>query len=332
MKICGWLLIIGLLFSSAAGAKGLRDPRLRDEDISGLGLATKIDKLPNGNYKYTYTITSPASASGDVLDFYLDINCPNMPDIGEQHIDDAGYTREYNRSADGRHVPLQSSIVGLSQKIASITRDNLFVMLVNIPPGQSRSVSLLSRNRPGNLRFKTTVSAAQESAYDYLDETGERWKYSMESMPWYPDWEVHGIVKGPTCPEDAATPLTRPIFNGQRMPEELRETDRLLNYEVKGNRNRWHELATVTEVKLRIYYGYGISAPSLVAQLNGRDITTMLHPEEKKGAYEDITLPLEGAVTKLKLVVCDASEVNSDGSFPPKSCDEDHFEIRRPLP
>ena len=325
------LLAIGIISSTTYSAEPLKDPKLRDEDISGLSITTKIEKQADSKYKYTYTISNPAYSLDDILSFYLDIECPNMPNVGEQHTDDAGYTRESNSSADGRHVPLQSSIDGLSQKMASITRDNIFMTIVSIQPGQTRNIVIVSPNKPGYLHFKTTVTSADESAYDYLDESGENWKYPMDDMPWYEDWQVHGIVKGPACQENAATPLTRPIFNGQRMPLEPRDTDRLLRYETKGSRNRWHESAGVSEVKIRIHYDFLIDAASFSAQINGRDISSTFHPDDKAGVYEDIVLPLEGAITKLRFEVCDRYGKISDGSFNPDKCDVDLFEIRRPL-
>jgi hypothetical protein len=214
--------------------------------------------------------------------------------------------------------------------MSGITYWNQFTTMISLPPGHPRVVAIVSPNKPGYLPFKVALSDTRFVEYDYLDETGNDWKYEPGEFPYESDWEVHGLVKGPACVGHEATPLTRPIFDGQRMPEEHRNINALLRYEVTGNRNRWHAQASETQVKLRVYYGTAINPSTFTATLNGNDVKHLFHPSPYRDEW--VTLPLEGARTLITLSVEPDARYYADRDQYPERRDIDPFEIRRPLP
>lgn len=318
LRDCRLLVVVMLAVTASYSNAESNDPRLRDEDISAVKTTVQIEKQADGNFRYIYTVTNDTRSKGTIGSMLFDVNCPNMPNVGERRIDSAGMTRDADYSADGRHVPFTSELVGFRKRSAGFSRHNEFGIMLMIPRGDSRSFILISPNKPGNLPFYLDDSTGNEKFYDYWDDSGQ-FRFEDGEVPWYEDWEVHGVIKGPTCTENVATPLTRPIFDGQRMPEESREINGLLRFEVKPNRNRWHEPITTTSTKFRIYYDYAIDATRFSVTLNGRDVTLLFHPSEKLGSYEEVTLPLDGWRTVIEFKGCKSAA----------ACDVDPFEVRR---
>lgn len=300
------------------------DPMTRDEDISQASLKSTIKKLPDGKYEYRYVLHSPATSKGTISAVKFDVYCENMPDIGEQQVDDQGLTRDFDSSRDGRHIPLQSKMSGTNLRYAGVTRDNMFTVTLENEPGQSREFILLSNNPPGYLPYAFRVSEKNEKLYGYWDEAGQ---LINENAPWYERWEVHGVIKGPACIGRAATPMTRPTFDGQRMPTESRDIDSLLRFEVPGSRNRWHAAPNVNSVKFRVYYSYFADENTFKVTINGVDSTNLFNPDP--GAYEEVTIPLQGNQTLIEFSV-DAKPgyFNNLGDYDTLT-DVDQFEIRK---
>lgn len=322
------LILLAAMFSSQIHAAEKLNPRDRDEDISGTTIATAIKKLPDGRYSYTYTFKNPNFSKDDVSNLHLDVFCPGMPDIGKQNIDSQGKTRDEDHSRDGRHVRLESKLVGFKTRLGSFTARNVFRSGLGVLPGYERQLELVSANKPGYLHFTLEPTMNDEGKYDYT----ELWanQGDVPDIPWYDDWEVHGLIKGPACEGYEANPLTRPIFDGQLMPEEQREINGLLRYEVPGNRNRWHAPASQTELKLRVYYNLdNIDPATFSATLNGRDIKALFRPG--KVWDEWVTLPLEGPRTEIELSVEPRPGRYEDAERYPVRRDVDPFEIRRPI-
>ncbi len=123
--------------------------------------------------------------------------------------------------------------------------------------------------------------------------------------------------------------MTRPVFDGQPMRNETRDINRLLKFEIKGNRNRFHAPASQTEVKLKVYYSYDIDKTTFTATLNGRDISSLFTPNP--GATQDVVIPLEGARSLINVAVYKNGARNEDGKLNLMLRDLGPFEIRRPL-
>lgn len=323
-------LVSAALFSvSLSSAADLRNPITRDEDISGLQVATKIERVDSENYRYRYTFTLPATAKGTAQNIYIQMNCPNMDEEDARAIDDGGFTRVADYSKDGRHVSVLAAVTGTSQFDAEFSQFNMLRIMLALEPGKTRQLDLLSTAKPGYLPMAVTVSPIHEEEYDY--SMFDDHESISPRAPWYPDWVISGLLQGPACPGSEATPLTRPIMSGQNMPDELNGINELLQYEVKGNRNRWHAATTESSIKLRVKYGYKIDPSTFTATLNGRDIRSLFNPVA--GGTQDITLPLEGARTYIELAVFPrAGTFEAQGLAEDELHDIDPFEIRRPLP
>lgn len=312
------------LLTTAVSAEVLLDPMTRDEDISLSTLNGVIKKQPDGKYQYNYTLVTPATAKGTINSIKFDTYCEGMPDLGEQDIDDLNMIRDFDRSRDGRHVPIESSLLGSQLRIAGFNRDNEFMMTMANAPGHTRKFALNSPNAPGYIHYQLTVSSDNEHLYDYWTEDGQA-KYP--NAPRNDRWEIHGVIKGPVCLGRAATPMTRPIFDGQKMKAESRDINSLLQYEVPGNRNRWHVAQNINEVKFRIYYSYFMDETTFKVLVNGVDQTNLFHPDP--GANEYVTIPLQGNQTLIEFSVVAKSGYFTDRDEHQTRKDYDQFEIRK---
>lgn len=318
-----------MLASSFCSAAELLDPRTRDEDISALDVVVKISSI-EGKRLYRYSISKKAPTIGELARMDVDIYCAEFPNLGPG-FGSAGRGKPYNLSRTQKHVPVELNVVGSSTASRGVDAGNRAAFSMFGALAYPLTVEIFSTAKPGYRRYVLRAETGRNDVkYDYsgVDET-ER---DDPSIPSDRDWEVHGVIPGPACPGQEATPMTRPIFGGQRWGRESYEKDNLLTFEVKGNRNRWHDVATTTNVKFRIYYASTVEPTAFSATLNGRDVSSLFHPADTLGHYEEVTLPLEGPRTLIQLTACDASAKRPDGSYDVEQCDVDPFEIRRPVP
>src|SRR3990167_5249477 len=105
-------IAVYLLITTGTVLAGSKDPRTRDEDVSGLSITSKVERVGDEMFRYTYTIKGGENARGTITDIKFDAFCPGMPDIGKQDIDKEGGTQDFDKSWDGRHVPLTSKLIG----------------------------------------------------------------------------------------------------------------------------------------------------------------------------------------------------------------------------
>jgi len=120
------ILILGMLTLIAeqniAEEIYLKNPLLRDEDISRTIISANYKILPSGLYEYTYDIKSPKNNKGIISGFFLDIACDS--DFGIFAYDEpaAEYFKNYSNS--GLHVPVQGYGVMLHTGYVSVTGNN----------------------------------------------------------------------------------------------------------------------------------------------------------------------------------------------------------------
>ncbi|MFN4291044.1 MAG: hypothetical protein ACK4E7_09230 [Permianibacter sp.] len=319
------LMMLALVVSLSATAAELLDPTTRDEDISSIQVTTKITRAADGKYRYLYTLVSPATTLGVAQDLFFAMNCPLMDEAGPQQAGNTGFQNVYDYSEDGRHVPIALNVIDMSHFDAGFDPSNTLRIMVVVQPGATRQFEIVSTAKPGYLPFSMTVNRNRETEYDY--SMFGRHEPVSPRAPWYPDWLLSGLLMGPACPGAEATPITRPIYSGQDMPDEEGGVNELLRYEVKGNRNRWHASATETSIKLRVYYGDQIDKTTFTATLNGRDISSLFAPNP--GASQEVVIPLEGEKSLIKLSVYQVGAKNDKGQLNPFMQDLDPFEIRR---
>ncbi|MFN4292494.1 MAG: hypothetical protein ACK4E7_16690, partial [Permianibacter sp.] len=174
--------VLGLLMACVAIA-GSKDPRTRDEDVSGMSITSKVERVGDEQFRYTYTIKGGETARGTITDIKFDVFCPGMPDIGQQVIGEVGDNVDMDRSRDGRHVPLTSKLVGSPKRDSVFQSDNLFRTLIMLFPNSTRTIELLSPNAPGYVHFQTSLSSEHEADYDYT----ELWEKQgdVPDIPWY---------------------------------------------------------------------------------------------------------------------------------------------------
>ncbi len=323
------ILLLLAVASSAVNAAELLDPNTRDEDISAVDVSVKVSNL-DGKRLYRYSVSKKAPTIGELARMEVDIYCAGYPDLG-QGFGFAGRGKPFNVSKNQKHVPVELNVIGSSTASRGVNAGNLavFSMFGDLP--YPITVDILSPARPGYRRYILRAQTADnDSKYDYSAFNEE--DFYHPPVPTDRDWEVHGVIPGPACPGQEANPMTRPIMPGQHMPNETYEMNERLRYEVKGNRNRWHDLATTTDVKFRIYYASSVDPAAFKATLNSRDVSSLFHPSDALGHYEEVTLPLDGVRTLIHFTACDASAKRSDGSYDVEKCDVDPFEIRRTVP
>lgn len=205
----------------------VKDPALRDEDISAAQLRAMVRELPTGMYEYVYDIVSPPSNKGRIVTLRIDARCeldfggfsyPDPPDPYEG--DDS--------SIGGQHVPIRayrvvSSAGAVLAGAPGISTSNAVYWGLNLKPGgEVRGIRMLSPAPPGSRTYQLEVGI---NATD-LGADGTGWNYeSCESVgcpdvPWVQDFRVTGMTTAPAC---SLTPPPEPA----RFPGSMNESDRV---------------------------------------------------------------------------------------------------------
>jgi len=324
MKTSLFIMSVCLVSSALAALAGQKDPRTRDEDISGITVSVKIERPGNGIYRYVYTLKSPQNTIGIARRFALDVFCENLPETGPQrNVGRPGVP--FNLTRDGRHLPVTVQVLDDSIFSAGIDSANAASARVTATPSSTKIVAITAGAKPGYRKFLLTPDYAEhEHEYNYagIDETDQ----DDLSVPSSWDFEVHGVIPGPACVGQEANPTTRPVLGGQRMLDETRQTDTLLSYEIKGNRNRFHVPAGTSSLNLKVYYRYDIDPATFKATLNGDDISALFQPD---GGQQDVVIPLTATRNLLRLSAYPVNAKDSRGIFIRGLHDIDPFEVRR---
>lgn len=310
------ILLEGWFDGGFAYAEALRDPRLRDEDLSYSTVSVHVVQRQDGFYEYTYDIVNPAENRGAIADFMMDVSCDL--DFGQITFPEPRYPFDRGSFSDpSQHVPVQPYGVTGSTTIQSVTVFNWVSWGMNMGPGRTaKGLRLLSPAPPGPRAYKLVPSVDIEG-WDYASY-GE----DDPTVPWIEDWTVTGTITGPAC---ALAPPDEPVrfpgtANGPSTDNEL------LTYS-EPLRDRWHAGPEAKEVTFTIHYSALIDPKTFHVEPGWA--RGQFHPQP--GGTETVTLPLKQAVNKFQL------QVQAQTERGPKAKDEhgaplaDHdvFEIRR---
>ncbi|MBN4080642.1 hypothetical protein JYT31_03155 [Beggiatoa alba] len=317
------MLMVVLFLSTYAYAQVLKDPRMRDEDISGTIVSVKVTLLPSGLYEYVYDVTSPETNKGRILDFGIDIACSqNFGAFAYPEPPAPYFSGDF--SGDGKHIPIQAYGVKGFTGLMSISKDNKIGWLVAMDPGDiAKGFRIISPAPPGPRTYKLFPSMDTEGwDYDTYEEDPD--------VPWTPDFTVYGTITGPSC---LLTPPTEPpadryAGNGH----ESAEINDLLTYSAPL-RDRFHVSDGTTVYAMTLHYGKNIDPKSFkVAPGKLRDLFNPV-----AGTSETVQLPLSKKKNKFKLKVRlvkskdkadDDIDKDDKKKGKGKTKDKDTFEIR----
>lgn len=245
----------------------LRDPKLRDEDISNTIVSVNVEP-GNGLYKYTYTIESPDTNKGIINDFLVDVSCDIQFDEVEIPVEGDRLGYNGNKSEDGQHVPVEIFAGYGTSNIYSITSNNHALWNIYLKPGETiTNVYLISPAPPGERTY---------TLIPYMDTAG--WDYNLydeddPAVPWIGDFTITDTVIGPSCSEDQPPPSELFLGSGK----EPFNINGLLSYSTPEQDPIY--LDSINDsIKIHIYYSESIQKKFFKAKLNGADISDKFSP------------------------------------------------------
>ena len=328
--LCAWVVAV-------EAAEPLKDPRLRDENISTTTVTVDVSRNAAGHYVYTYDIDAPISNLGKILTFGVDISCETKPDA--RGFDASDYPRDpalraiRNFSQDGKHVPVAVDAPAGQAAIVTIAVHNGVGWAVGVEPGDvSRGLTIISPYPPGP-RVYTLIPSIRykEEQWDYSDVAEDD-----PEVSWLDDWIVTGITTGPACPgeeypDDGTEPDARfpgSPFRGQ--PEQLNE---LLTYSAPL-RDQFHVEAGTRELEMTIHYHETIDPRSFRVTPERNQLRRLFNPRPRTS--ETVRIPLEPGKNRIELQVQTAFTPPGQGETPPREAhgrggvamDRDVFVIR----
>ena len=328
MILCLWAWM-----PSVGAVDPIKDPRLRDEDVSATSVAVQVTRNPAGLYVYTFDVESPSSNTGRILLFTLDIACNEVVDAKGFRPGDFPSDAGHSLSEDGRHVPVAIDAPWGQAAAFRIGFNNDVRWSLAANPGtDSRGLTLISPYPPGAREYNVIPSVRyNEEQWDYSDIAEDD-----PEISWLDDWIVTGITTGPACPgeeysDDGTEPDVRfpgSPFRGQ--PEQLNE---LLTYSAPL-RDQFHVEAGTHEFEMTIHYHEDIDPRSFRVTPERNQLRRLFNP--RPGGSETVRIPLEPGKNRIELQVQTAFTPPGQGETPPReargrggvSMDRDVFVIR----
>lgn len=319
------LLALFLSLPSHSDEQTLRDPALRDEDISSLSFVANVAKS-NDLYVYSYTISAPDNSVSYPDSFSLDIACPNLPSTTPEK-SHGGTDKGFYYSMNGKHAGIDISIPKDLSFNAGVTAFNEVTFDIPVLRGKTKTFTLMSPSPPTHRQYHIDAETIRnERLYDYsnVDESEQ----DDPAIPSDSDWEVWGVTLGPACSNQVHGPNSQPIFDGQKTRFESRRINQLLRFELEQRRNRFHASASQATFRVKVLYAQNIDPSTFRAHLNNTDISQLFQPAP--GTEEWVEVPLDEARSRITLSVYEGGAVYEDGSMNERMLDIDPFEIRRP--
>lgn len=194
-------ILFAILMPAVTFAGELKDPFLRDDDISGTQVEVEVSVDPAGNYVYTYDISSPDTNTGYILSFDLDVTCDEVVDQKGFSPADYQTDRTSNRSEEIPHVPVAIDAPYGQAGSPALTAASLASwMLAMNPGGEALGLTVVSPYPPGDRAYRLVPSPNYK--WDEYDYEAAFASDDRESLPWIEDWTVSRITTGPACPGD----------------------------------------------------------------------------------------------------------------------------------
>lgn len=312
----------------------LRDPRLRDEDISGTTINSTVRRLPSGLYEYRYDLALPASSPGEILSFNVDITCDL--DFGNVLYPEPPYPHENPDASSVRHVPIRAyASLGPAGQILSggpgVSFKGQLYWPLGLDPGNSIiGLRALSPAPPGQRAYELTPSMdgadieADGSGWDYRNTEND------PTVPWIDDFTVRGMLTAPACalpppPDDPPPPPPPTRFAGTALNESA-AVNGLLTYSAPL-RDRFHVALGVSTVEVKIHYAAEIDPKTF--KVEPAWARNLFNPAA--GTSQTVLLPLKDQRNKFQLEVrsTKGKEPRKEDALDQSYKDRDVFEIRR---
>lgn len=180
----------GASYAEEYDKTGWRDPRERDEDISGTRVSVEVNRTDSGLYDFVYTVVTPPENKGVLMTVSIDVSC----DLSIEDVEmPPSKSNLPSRSRDGMHVPV---VMHSSENagVGAVDPNNQLIWGMILEPGHSATLRVLSPTPP-RMRDLTLIPE--------MDPIG--WRYDLyPDAPWIPEFTVHRQIAGPGCvPPDA---------------------------------------------------------------------------------------------------------------------------------
>lgn len=293
--------LASLLVISNSHAAELKDPFLRDDDISGTTLTVSVTMDAVGNYVYKYDLEAPSTNTGRIIGFDVDATC-------DEEVDQKGFN-PYDYPSDGTsylsedipHVPVALEAPYGEAASVALSVNSIASWILSLNPGESASgLTIVSPYPPGDRTYWLVPSADYKSdEYDY--ETALK-SENRDSIPWIEDWTVTGLTQGPACPghEYPDNGTGTPKFEGTLVKSDTEETNALLTYSQPLVDQMTLEPGA-TEITFTIHYNENIDPKTFRVTPASSGWAKLFHPAP--GENETITLPVGEGKHRIQLNV-----------------------------
>ncbi|QKT02803.1 hypothetical protein HUS23_02740 [Ectothiorhodospiraceae bacterium 2226] len=334
-----WLMACLLAGVSLVDAAELKDPRLRDDDISPTKISVEVTRNAHGHFVYSYDLDMPEGSTGQVRTFALAIGCAEAVD--PRGFDPSDYPSKAmmgNFSSDGLHVPAAIDAPWGQAGPLAIAESNRAHWGVAAPPGSlRRGLQLISPYPPGPREYRLIPSLNynwSEWDYDSVDKDDP-------DVPREDDMTVAGITTGPACPgeeypDDGGSegPGDGIRFAGSPFSSQHELRNDLLTYSAPL-RDQFHVPSGTRELELIIHYHEAIDPRTFrVTPMQGQ-ARRLFNPQP--GSSETVRIPLQPGKNRIELQVQEAfvppgrregSEAAADRGRGGVAMDRDVFVIR----
>lgn len=300
-----WFMMFMVGITSLVSAAELKNPYLRDDDISATKVTVEVGYDAQGRYVYTYDIEAPEDNTGYILSYELDISCTEVPDARGFDVSSYPPDATHSLSTDEKHVPVAVGAPWGQAGLWGVSESNEIHWLVGIEPGErAQGLQVISPYPPGSREYRLVPSA---------DYRWDEWDYSgvMEDdpdLPWLDDWIVAGVTTGPACPGEeypgggggGGDDGGDKRFPGTGFRGESVEANELLTYSTPL-RDHLHVPAGTKELEMTIHYHEAIDSRTFQVTPNKHHLRKLFNP--KPGTSETVRIPLEKGKNRIQLQV-----------------------------
>lgn len=310
-----YLVIFLLIGIGTTAAAELKDPRLRDEDMSNMIFTVDISMRPDGLYEYVYSLDSPIENLGRLLSLRIDLTCEAAfdPVVLPHPVGAPGYD-PYTYDDLAPHTPV--AILGDPGMAWSygFHMNGQVSWGIGLDPGDSvTGLRLISATEPGMRQYELVPSMwyGDESGYDYseVDETGYHPPDYVSEIPGVDDFTIHGMIAAPGCPGVTEPWVPDAVrYAGSSKHKESESTNELLTY-TSPQLNRFHVDEGTTSFAFHIHYSPDIDPDTL-----------MVKPKNLQGYFnpwpdtsEIVNIPLKKKKTKIDLSIYSQSGETMNG-------------------
>ncbi|QKT02790.1 hypothetical protein HUS23_02655 [Ectothiorhodospiraceae bacterium 2226] len=302
-----WLPTYLLLGVSVLNAAELKDPRLRDDDISPTTISVDVTRNAHGHYAYTYDLVMPEENTGTVNIFALSISCAHAVDPRGFDLQDYPTAAMGSFSRNGLHVPVAVDASWGQSASFGISESNWVHWGMFARPGSSRrGLRLISPYPPGAREYHiipTMLYKLSEWDYDSFDKDDP-------TVPREDDMTVAGITTGPACPGEeypddggGEGPGDGIRFAGSPFSSQHELRNDLLTYSAPL-RDQFHVPAGTRELELIIHYHEAIDPRTFRVTPMQSQARRLFNPQP--GSSETVRIPLQPGKNRIELQVQEA--------------------------